>query len=265
MVVCGWCVDNLKFFKNRYGMRHENQSRYAVPMMFDAVLFDCDGVLVDSEPITNGVLHEVLVESGWSLTSYECMQLFIGKTVRSQQKLIEQHTGRPLTDAWMESFYQRRDVALQARLQPMHGALAAVACIHAQTGGRIACASGADRAKVLMQLSHVGLLAYFDTHIFSGHDMPLSKPAPDVYWAAAQSLNVAPERCWVVEDTPTGVLAGVCAGARVVGLCPSGDAGLPHIGADDLLDAGACAVIRSMRDLPRFLFGAMGSAHPSFS
>jgi beta-phosphoglucomutase-like phosphatase (HAD superfamily) len=114
-----------------------------------------------------------------------------------------------------------------------------------------------------MQLTQVGLMPYFAGYIFSGHEMPRTKPAPDVYLAAARALHVAPERCWVIEDTPTGVMAGVAAGAYVVGLCPEGDAGLPHIRHDDLRDAGACAVVSSMDALPHFLMGegAYKAAH----
>ena len=84
--------------------------------MFEAVLFDCDGVLVDSEPITNGVLREVLNESGWAITQAECMQVFIGKAVRDERARIEAETGQPLTEAWMQAFYERRNTRLLAEL-----------------------------------------------------------------------------------------------------------------------------------------------------
>lgn len=191
-------------------------------MTFEAVLFDCDGVLVDSEPITNGVLREVLNESGWALTQAECMQIFIGKAVRDERARIETETGRPLTDAWMQAFYERRNVRLLAELKAVQGAVEAVTTIHRQVQGRIACASGADRPKVVMQLDHVGLLPLFGDRVFSGHDQPRSKPAPDVYLAAAAHLGVDPTRCLVVEDTATGAQAGLAAGATVWGYCPDG-------------------------------------------
>ncbi len=190
--------------------------------MFEAVLFDCDGVLVDSEPITNGVLREVLNESGWAITQAECMQIFIGKAVRDERARIEAETGQPLTDAWMQAFYERRNVRLLAELKAVQGAVEAVTTIHRQVQGRIACASGADRPKVVMQLDHVGLLPLFGDRVFSGHDQPRSKPAPDVYLAAAAHLGVDPTRCLVVEDTATGAQAGLAAGATVWGYCPDG-------------------------------------------
>jgi HAD superfamily hydrolase (TIGR01509 family) len=199
--------------------------------MFEAVLFDCDGVLVDSEPITNGVLREMLNEAGWALSPAECMAIFIGKAVRDERALIERETGRPLTEEWMRAFYARRDMRLRAELKAMDGALGAVAAAHRFVGGRIACASGADRPKVVMQIEMAGMAPYFGDRIFSGHDMPRSKPAPDVYLAAAAHLGADPRRCLVIEDTPTGVRAGLDAGATVWGYCPEGHgrafAGLP--------------------------------------
>jgi beta-phosphoglucomutase-like phosphatase (HAD superfamily) len=78
-------------------------------MKFDAVLFDCDGVLVDSEPITNGVLRDMLEEQGWKLSSAECMRIFVGKAVKDEAATIEAHTGKPLTEAWLDEFRGRRN------------------------------------------------------------------------------------------------------------------------------------------------------------
>ena len=219
-------------------------------MKFEAILFDCDGVLVDSEPITNGVLCAMLNEAGWAISAQDCMEIFIGKTVRSEAARIQAHTGKPLTDAWMAAFYKRRNVRLEAELQAIDGALDAVAAVHARLGGRIACASGADRYKVEMQLQKVGLAPYFAGRVFSGHEMPATKPAPDVYLAAAAALGVPPQRCLVVEDTVTGVTAGVAAGATVVGLCPSP---VGHGSPEALRAAGAVQVLAHLRELPALL------------
>lgn len=214
---------------------------------FDAVLFDCDGVLVDSEAITNRVLCTMLNEAGWAIAQHECTRAFIGKTVRSQAALIESNTGRPLTDAWMAEFYARRNAALRAELVAIDGALETVRRVHALCAGRIACASGADRAKVEMQLAQVGMAPYFESRVFSGHELPRSKPFPDVYLAAAEALGVAPQRCLVVEDTLTGVQAGVAAGATVWGYFPA-DQG--HASSAQLLEAGASRVFGHMGQLP---------------
>ena len=191
-------------------------------MNFEAVLFDCDGVLVDSEPITIGVLRQVLNESGWAITREECESLFLGHAVRDRCERIEAETGRPLTDEWMQAFYERRNARLRAELKAIEGVHDAVAHLHAMVGGRIACASGADRPKVVMQLEQVGLARWFGDAVFSGHDLPRSKPHPDVYLAAAAHLGVDPRRCLVIEDTAPGAQAGLAAGATVWGFCTQG-------------------------------------------
>ncbi len=219
-------------------------------MKFEAILFDCDGVLVDSEPLTNGVLCAMLNEAGWAITPAQCMDTFVGKTVRSEAARIEAHTGQPLTDAWMDEFYARRNVEIERHLQPIEGAVEAVRRVHAMLGGRIACASGADRFKVEMQLRHVGMAEWFGEHVFSGHEMPATKPAPDVYLAAAAALGVPPGRCLVIEDTVTGVTAGVAAGATVWGYAPGGPS---HRGAVALRAAGAVQLFTRMGDLPALL------------
>jgi HAD superfamily hydrolase (TIGR01509 family) len=215
-------------------------------LKFDAVLFDCDGVLVDSEAITNGVLREMLEELGWKLTAAECMRLFLGKAVKDERGLIEAHTGQPLTEDWIVRFRERRNHALMHGVQPVDGAVEAVALIHGRLAGRIACASGADRFKVELQLEKCRLMPYFEGRIFSGHELARSKPAPDVYLAAAAALHVDPRRCAVVEDTVTGVTAGVAAGATVFGYSP------PQSGHDApalLREAGATQIFTRMAHL----------------
>jgi HAD superfamily hydrolase (TIGR01509 family) len=219
-------------------------------MQFEAVLFDCDGVLVDSEPITGGVLRDMLEELGWKLSLQESMALFIGKTVRDEAALIEAHTGVPLTDAWFARFRARRNEALERELLAIRNIHAAVASIHERHQGRIACASSSDRFKVELQLRKVGLLNYFEGRIFSGIELARSKPAPDVYLAAANALSVDPVRCAVVEDTITGVTAGVAAGAKVFGYSPP-EAG--HDAPEALRRAGAVHVFTDMAHLPAVL------------
>jgi beta-phosphoglucomutase-like phosphatase (HAD superfamily) len=219
-------------------------------LKFDAVLFDCDGVLVDSEPITNGVLRDMLEELGWTLSADECMRLFIGKAVKDEAALIERHTGQPVTEEWLVAFRERRNIGLLRDVKPIAGAVAAAAAIHTLYGGRIACASGADRFKVELQMGKCGLMPWFQGRIFSGHEMPRSKPAPDVYLAAAAALGVDPARCAVVEDTVTGVMAGVAAGATVFGYSPA-EAG--HDAPAALRQAGAGLIFTDMADLPGML------------
>ncbi|MDP3798795.1 MAG: HAD family phosphatase [Polaromonas sp.] len=221
-------------------------------MKFDAVLFDCDGVLVDSETITNSVLRDMLQARGWKLTREECMRIFVGKAVKDEVATIEAHTGQPLSEEWMVSFRERRNQALMRDVKPIRGAVAAVAKIHELYQGRIACASGADRFKVELQLEKCGLMPYFKGRIFSGHEMPRSKPAPDVYLAAAAALGVDPRRCAVVEDTVTGATAGIAAGATVFGYSPP-EAG--HDAPAALRAVGAGAIFVDMAGLPDLITG----------
>ena len=214
------------------------------------MLFDCDGVLVDSESITNGVLRDMLEERGWKLSAQECMQRFIGKAVKDEAALIEAHTGQPLTEDWMVRFRERRNAGLTRDLKPIPDAVEAVAKIHSVFESRIACASGADRFKVELQLQKCGLMPYFKGRIFSGHEMPRSKPFPDVYLAAAAALGIQPARCAVVEDTVTGVAAGVAAGATVFGYSPP-EAG--HDAPEALRAAGASRIFVTMLELPDLL------------
>lgn len=216
-------------------------------MKFEAVLFDCDGVLVDSEPLTCQVLRAMLAELGWHMTQAECMAYFVGKTVREERAAIEAHTGQPFSEDWLQDFYLRRNAALRANLQAIAGAHDAVQAAHSWTQGRIACASGADRFKVEMVLTQVGLMRFFDGRVFSGHEMPRSKPAPDVYLAAARHLCVDPASCLVIEDTAVGVTAGVAAGACVWAYCPQPQAG------EALLQVGAARLLSQMAEVSALL------------
>lgn len=221
-----------------------------ISIPFDAVLFDCDGVLVDSEPITNRVLAEMLGELGWELSVEESMRLFTGKAVKDEGRLIESKTGFSITEDWLRGFRGRRNDALERELAAIPNAAQAVRTLHAALGGRIACASGADRHKVELQLEKIGLLDCFEGRIFSSHETPRSKPAPDVYLAAAAALGVDPARCAVVEDTVTGATAGVAAGATVFGYSPTD---LGHSGPDALRVAGVVQVFTDMAQLPALL------------
>ena len=219
-------------------------------MRFEAVLFDCDGVLVDSEPITNGLLRDMLAELGWHITPQECVDRFIGKSIKDEALNIAKHTGKPVTEAWQAEFRARRDAALLRHLTPIAGIADALATIRAVYRERIACASGADRGKVVLQLNKTGLMPYFEGRIFSGYEMPRTKPAPDVYLAAALELGAPLTRCAVVEDTTTGVTAGVAAGATVFGYAPHG---VTDAGKAALIAAGAHQLFTDMAHLPALL------------
>lgn len=215
---------------------------------FSAVLFDCDGVLVDSETITNSVLRQMLIEMGWEISTEECIKIFIGKALKDQWEPILEHTGVRIDDAWIASFRARRDEALRTDLQPIAGAVEAVASIYEVYGRKLACVTGADRAKVEMQLEIAGLTKYFEDRVFSGMECAKSKPAPDVYLAAAKSLNIDPATALVIEDTATGTTAGISAGATVYGFSNNGPTSTDP---QKLRDAGVALVFKDMSELPQ--------------
>ena len=142
-----------------------------------------------------------------------------------------------------DGVWQRLD-AQRGRVDHLHSQNPAL------RAGRIACASGADRLKVEFQIDMAGMRPYFGDRVFSGHEMPRSKPAPDVYLAAAAHLGADPARCLVIEDTPTGVTAGVAAGAEVWAYCP-----LPAA-AERLQAAGASRLFGHMAELGDWLASA---------
>ncbi|AFC85320.1 HAD family hydrolase [Frateuria aurantia] len=217
---------------------------------FEALLFDCDGVLVDSEPLVNAVLVEMLGEMGWSLDHDEALERFTGTMVRDHAALILEKTGVVIDPAWEKRFRARRDQRLQAELQAIPGARQAVAELHRDMAGRMAVASGADIGKVRMQLDKTGIATWFDGQVFSGQDLAANKPAPDIYLHAARQLGADPARSAVVEDSLTGIRAGVAAGATVFGYLP---ATTRHVTAEAMRRAGAHTVFRHMEELPQWL------------
>jgi beta-phosphoglucomutase-like phosphatase (HAD superfamily) len=214
---------------------------------FSAVFFDCDGVLVDSEPITNGVLRTMLIGLGWDISERDCIGLFVGRALKDEWAVIYEHTRFRIDDAWLASFRSRRDMALRAGLMPIAGAQEAVRAVSTLMGDRFACVTGADRGKVEMQLKIAGLDQYFGDRVFSGMEVPRSKPAPDVYLAAAAALRIDAATALVIEDSVAGVTAGLAAGATVYGFAPASPT---HSAPEVLRAAGAAVVFTNMSELP---------------
>lgn len=219
-------------------------------MRFQAVIFDCDGVLVDSEHISTGVLRDMLQELGVVMTHQAVLRRFVGKTMKDELAWISEASGRAVGPEWLSEFWRRRNEALSKQVQAIPNVLETVELLHRRLDGRIACASGADRVKLELQLTKTGLMPYFQGRTFSGYEMAQSKPSPEVYLAAAAALKTEPGACVVIEDSVTGVTAGVAAGATVLGYSPGGPA---HSPAEALLGSGAIAVFADMAKLPALL------------
>lgn len=217
---------------------------------FDCVIFDCDGVLVDSEPIVHRVLNRVLNELGIDITLEESMKWFLGRAVRDELGNIEARLGKPLPRKFLSEWFVRRDAALIEELEAVPHIRQAIEAIKAR-GLPVCVASGADRVKVKLQLKHTDLIGLFTDddareHIFSATEVEHSKPAPDVYLLAARTMGVDPARCAVVEDSPTGATAGVAAGMTVFGYTARTD-------ADALRAVGVRVTFDDMRDLPELV------------
>lgn len=210
-----------------------------------AVVFDCDGVLVDSERITNGVIAAMISEQGVPLDTEGSMALFMGKTVKELLPAIEQMTGKPLPADWFAQFLVRRDEGLKAHVQPIPG-ISGVVDFLREHDVPYAVASGADRPKMHLTLGKCGLLHYFESVLFGRDMVENGKPAPDVYHLAIESLGVDPARTVVIEDTATGTTAGVAAGAIVYGYAAISD-------EQALLKAGASRIFTDMKQLPELL------------
>jgi HAD superfamily hydrolase (TIGR01509 family) len=221
-------------------------------LKYSAVFFDCDGVLVDSEHISSFVLREMLQELGLTMTQLEVELHFNGKTMKDELSWISSQVGKSLPKDWLYEFWHRRNSMLSIHLQPIPNAKKAVQIIHAKYSGQIACTSGGDRTKIELQLIKVGLLHFFTDRIFSGYEVALSKPAPDIYLKAASVLGVNPEMCAVIEDSVTGVLAGVAAGATVFGYV-NPDNKFSQTSAYELIHAGAKSLFTDMNELSDLL------------
>jgi HAD superfamily hydrolase (TIGR01509 family) len=178
-----------------------------------AVIFDCDGVLVDSEPISNRVLAHLLTEIGLPMTPERSIETFMGRSWPACLQIIEELLGAPPPADLTERYRSARNEALQ-NVHPVDGIEEALARIDLP-----ACvASSGDHTKMELTLSVTGLRDRFDGRIFSAYDIGgRGKPAPDLFLHAAQQMGFDPQSTAVVEDSGPGVEAGVAAGMHVFG------------------------------------------------
>lgn len=186
----------------------------APPARPAAILFDCDGVLADSEALAARVVAEDLAERGWPVSSAECRSIFLGRAVPDMKPVIEARFG-PLPETWPREMARRLTECMARDVIPIPGALAALSRV-AQSGIPLACASNSSRSELAAKLDRLGIARVFGNRIFSFEDVARPKPAPDIYQAAAQACGAAPEDCVVVEDSLPGIRAGVAAGCRVL-------------------------------------------------
>jgi HAD superfamily hydrolase (TIGR01509 family) len=209
------------------------------------VIFDCDGVLVDSEVISNEVLARSLTDQGLPTTLAQARRDYQGLLLAEIDSRVQAKLGRPLEKDWLERYERDRAAVFRRELRAVPGVAEAVRRIKA-AGVAVCVASQGKLEKTRLSLKLTKLDGLFpDEALFSAYSVPRGKPHPDLFLRAAARIAVEPSRCAVVEDTPSGVTAAVSAGMRALGYVVDSDETALH-------QAGA-EVFKSMEELPGLL------------
>lgn len=176
------------------------------------VIFDCDGVLVDSEIISVAVDQVVLADLGWDLSQEEIIDRFVGRSHAHFLEVVEEHLGRKLPDDWEDAYQLLYRQELAANLKLIDGIADALEAIDYP----MCVASNGSHSKMEFTLTRAGLWSRFEGKIFSASDVRLGKPAPDLFLYAAEVLDFEPSACVVVEDSWAGVQAALAAKMKVI-------------------------------------------------
>jgi HAD superfamily hydrolase (TIGR01509 family) len=208
------------------------------------IIFDCDGVLVDSEPLCNRLEAEQLTRFGWPMTPAEARATFKGCTYEQVLAKIAARLPGVVSEAWAYESALWLMQTFHKELQPIPGVRAVVEALHAR-GTPMCVASQSMLPRVLMSLQICELDRFFDPHVFTASMVPRPKPAPDLFLHAAQQLGASPEHCIVIEDSPSGVRAAIAAGMKVYGYADAEP-------AEGLRAAGA-QIFTRMDELPALL------------
>ncbi|MGW4993637.1 HAD family hydrolase [Streptomyces mirabilis] len=186
-------------------------------MRYDLVIFDNDGVLVDSEPISNTILAAYLTELGHPTSYEESIRDYMGSAMHRIHELVQERSGQRLPEDFDDVFHGRVFAAFQRELQPVPGAVQLLEKLAADEVPYCVASSGSHE-RIRVGHRKTGLDRWFDEgRVFSSQDVGRGKPAPDLFLHAAERMGVAPERCVVVEDSPLGVRAANAAGMDVYG------------------------------------------------
>src|SRR5262245_38214943 len=176
------------------------------------VIFDCDGVLVDSERLAIRVDVEVLAEFGWVMTEQDAIERFVGLSMTQIRQRVESHLGRVLPSNWEDAFQKRLQEVFVSELAPVQGIVEVLDVIPHAT----CVASSGTHEKIKFSLTLTGLSDRFVGRIFSATEVSRGKPAPDLFLHAAERMQVVPGECVVVEDSAPGVAAALAAGMSVL-------------------------------------------------
>ena len=219
---------------------------------FDLVIFDCDGVLVDSEVISCRAHAEMLTRHGYPITPDQVFDRFLGRSMRKATLEIEAELGRPLPEDFQTQVYAEIFRLFAASLEATPHIDEALAAIMMP----VCVASSGPPEKISTSLNHVGLYDRFAPHIFSAVQVTNGKPAPDLFLFAAEQMKTAPARCVVIEDSVAGVTGALAAGMVVFGY--HGGSHCRPDTAETLRAAGAAVTFDDMRQLPD-LIGRIGA------
>lgn len=212
-----------------------------------AVIFDCDGVVVDSEEMTFVLLAEDFARHGLHLSVETIARDFIGGTMRDLA-LRARAAGADLPEDWVETFYETLYTHLAAGTPLIPGILDVLDALDAAGIPFAMGSNGSDRKMQITLGQHPGLLARFRGHLYSGQTLGAPKPAPDLYLHAARALGVAPADCVVIEDSPTGARAARAAGMRCLGYAAHTPAErLVAVGAEPFTDMAALPGLIGLR------------------
>ena len=213
---------------------------------FDLIIFDCDGVLVDSEIIAADVESKLLTEAGYPISVEEMNERFAGLTWQDILFQIEREASIPISASLLDKSQKLLDIRLEQEVQAIPGVEFAVSRLSMQ---RCICSNSSSQ-RLDMMLGKVGLKKLFAPNIFSAKDLgpDRAKPKPDIFLHGASQMGVSPSKTVVVEDSTHGVRAARAAGMRVIGFTGGSHTYPSH--ADKLTDAGAETVISRMNDLP---------------
>jgi HAD superfamily hydrolase (TIGR01509 family) len=175
---------------------------------FDLVIFDNDGVLVDSEPVANRVLSALLTEYGLPCTPEESIATFMGHSMAQVRSMVEARLGRPVPAELEARYFEQVFAEFERSLQPIPGIVDALRSIEPA----VCVASSGTHERIRLTLGTTGLWDRFGGRVFSAQDVSRGKPAPDLFLHAARALGADPRRCAVVEDSPAGITAANAAG-----------------------------------------------------
>ena len=221
------------------------------------VIFDCDGVLVDSEAVANRVVAEEVTALGSPMTLAESTALFMGLRLSDMPPIVEARMGRPVPDGWVEHLRDRIIAALAREAEPVPGA-AAILRDMAALGVPYRVASNSSHEEMRVKFARTGLAALVAGRVHSARDVAAGKPAPDLFLAAATAEGVAPGACLVVEDSVPGARGARAAGMACLGLVMHGDTS--HGDGAAALAAEGAVPIRTLSEVLRAVEQALGRA-----